>query len=61
MSSVVVTRADYHADYAWWGTWYVCPECKSRKVRTDYRYCPNCGAEIDWRLGEDEVHDTVAQ
>jgi len=28
---------------------YVCPLCKNDNVRGDYRFCPDCGVEVEWR------------
>ena len=33
-----------------WESTYCCPRCKSNLV-SQYKYCPQCGLEIDW---EDE-------
>ena len=31
--------------------WYECPICKDDYIAERFRYCPNCGAKLEWQLG----------
>ena len=31
--------------------WYSCLNCNSWDITKEYKYCPNCGKEIDWEVG----------
>lgn len=35
-----------------YGYWYQCPRCDGGQVFATYRYCPDCGLEIEW-IGEE--------
>ena len=36
-----------------WESIHCCPRCKSNLV-SQYKYCPQCGLEIDWGDDDDE-------
>lgn len=32
--------------------WFTCLNCKEDYIKSDFKYCPNCGKEIDWERNE---------
>jgi predicted amidophosphoribosyltransferase len=48
-------KIDYHKDYYSFRTLnnycdeaYICPNCKGLSIRIGYKYCPDCGKDLQW-------------
>ena len=31
---------------------YICPKCDDYYIIRRFKYCPNCGVELNWNLSE---------
>lgn len=42
------TKVEEQCWYELYTMWFECLNCGSSDVAHGYKYCPNCGKEIDW-------------
>ena len=45
--------------YSHWDEWYVacftCPSCKENHIFSSYKFCPDCGVEVQFTRGALEM------
>jgi len=44
-NKIKVKAIGYGEEYS---MWYECANCKCSDILQTFKYCPNCGKEIDW-------------
>ncbi len=33
----------------WYCQWYRCPKCEEGHIARSFRYCPDCGVQLQWQ------------
>ena len=33
----------------WYCPWYRCPKCEKEHIARSFRYCPDCGVQLQWQ------------
>lgn len=59
MSSIKIRAEDYVNHEETFGAVYRCPSCKDECLSTSFKFCPNCGVELDWDAAKMAVSDRV--
>ena len=47
--SVSIGEAQNTGRDEWWCDWYQCPRCDLANIAYDFRFCPDCGVQLQWR------------
>jgi hypothetical protein len=47
--SVSIGEAQNTGEDEWWCDWYRCPRCDRANIAYDFRFCPNCGVQLQWQ------------
>ena len=47
---ITITDKDSTGQDEWWCTWFRCRNCKENWLYVKFKYCPNCGKELVWKL-----------
>ncbi len=46
------------SDEEWFATWFKCPMCDETHINLNFKYCPDCGVELNWnKLKEEDNHE----
>ncbi|GAH38833.1 unnamed protein product, partial [marine sediment metagenome] len=46
---VVITKDHKLGVRPFYAVFYKCPSCEKGRLAPTYRYCPECGAKVEWR------------
>jgi hypothetical protein len=47
--SVAIGEAQNTGKDEWWCDWYRCPKCDKAHIARWFRYCPDCGVQLQWQ------------
>lgn len=45
---LLITMNDFSYSDDEWVEWFDCPNCKISLIQVFWKYCPNCGKELEW-------------
>jgi hypothetical protein len=45
-----VTLDDSQGKDEWYCTWYKCNNCDGTSLASTFKFCPNCGTELEWHI-----------
>jgi hypothetical protein len=48
--SVSIGEAQDMGSDEWFCPWYRCPRCEKVSIARSFRYCPNCGVQLQWQV-----------
>jgi len=46
----IVTNKDDTGKEEWWCNWFTCRNCNVSYLYISFKYCPNCGIKLIWKL-----------
>jgi hypothetical protein len=47
--SVSIGEAQCMGYDEWYCNWYRCPKCEAEHIARSFRYCPDCGVQLQWQ------------
>jgi hypothetical protein len=47
--SVSIGEAQCMGYDEWYCNWYRCPKCEEERIARSFRYCPDCGVQLQWQ------------
>jgi len=47
--SVSIGEAQNTGSDSWYCDWYRCPKCEREHIAYDFRFCPDCGVQLQWQ------------
>lgn len=50
INAIIITEQDTNWMKEIFIEWFICPKCKSNFIAKWFKFCPNCGIKIKWKL-----------